>query len=192
MKTVCRPSRFPFQPTGWKVCCIASDQTSLVTHSYDLLEQQVRELLAGETDLIANAANFAAFVYYELPEVNWAGFYFMTPHGDLLLGPFCGRPACMRLRRGRGVCSAAVERRATVVVDDVTTFDGHVACDTDSRSELVVPLIDESEMRGVFDLDSPRVARFTIADRDGIERLVRIFSASVRWPKLAERSTRPT
>jgi L-methionine (R)-S-oxide reductase len=164
----------------------------LVTPAYDLLEQQLRELFAAESDLIANAANFAAFVYHELPDVNWAGFYFMTRDSDLLLGPFCGRPACVRLPRGRGVCGAAVERRATIVVDDVAAFDGHIACDNSSRSELVVPLIDESEIRGVFDLDSPQAARFTCADRDGIERLVRVFSASVRWPQPAERSTPPT
>jgi L-methionine (R)-S-oxide reductase len=163
-----------------------------VTASYDLLEQQARGLLANERDLIANAANFAAFVYHELPDVNWAGFYFITPAGDLLLGPFCGRPACVRLPRGRGVCGAAVERRETMIVDDVTAFDGHIACDTASRSELVVPLIDGSEVRGVFDIDSPRAARFTAADRDGIERLVRVFSASARWPTPAERSMRPT
>lgn len=163
-----------------------------MTPSYDLLEQQLRELLAGESDLIANAANFAAFVYHELPDVNWAGFYFTTPDRDLLLGPFCGRPACVRLPRGRGVCGAAVERRATVVADDVTAFDGHIACDIASRSELVVPLMRESEIVGVFDLDSPRVARFTPADRDGIERLVQVFSASVRRPKTAERSAPPT
>jgi L-methionine (R)-S-oxide reductase len=135
----------------------ASDQTPLVTASYGLLEQEVRELLAGESDLIANAANFAAFVYHELPDVNWAGFYFATLDGDLLLGPFSGRPACVRLPRGRGACGAAVERRATVMVDDVSAFDGHIACDVASRSELVVPLIDGSEVRGVFDIDSPRV-----------------------------------
>jgi L-methionine (R)-S-oxide reductase len=163
----------------------------VVTPSYDVLEGQARELLAGESDLIANAANFAAFLYQELADVNWAGFYFLTPDGDLLLGPFCGRPACVRLPRGRGVCGAAVERGATLVVDDVMAFDGHIACDAASRSELVVPLIDGSEIRGVCDVDSPRAARFSAADRDGIERLVQIFTASVRWPTPAERSTRP-
>lgn len=163
-----------------------------MSNSYDLLEGQARELLAGETNLITNAANFAAFVYHELPDVNWAGFYFATTDGDLLLGPFCGRPACTRLPRGRGVCGTAVERRAIVVVDDVTAFDGHIACDTASRSELVVPLVHESEIVGVFDIDSPRVGRFTAADREGVERLMKVFSASVRWPRSAERSARPT
>lgn len=167
------------------------DQTLLVASLYELLERQARELLAGERDLIANAANFAAFIYHELPDINWAGFYFTTPDGDLLLGPFCGRPACIRLPRGQGVCGAAIERRATVLVDDVTAFDGHIACDAASRSELVVPLMEGSEIAGVFDLDSMRVARFTAADREGIERLVRVFSASVRWPQAAERSMPP-
>jgi L-methionine (R)-S-oxide reductase len=163
-----------------------------VPASYDLLERQVRELLGGERDLIANAANFAAFVYHELPDVSWAGFYFTTRDGDLLLGPFCGHPARVRLPRGRGVCGAAVERRDTVVVDDVDAFDGHIACDVASRSELVAPLLDGSEVRGVFDIDSPRAARFGAADRAGIERLVRVFSASVQWPTPAERSVPPT
>ncbi len=192
IETLYRLRRFPFQPAGWKVRRTASGQTLLVSAAYDLLERQARELLGGENDLIADAANFAAFIYHELPDVNWAGFYFMTPDGDLLLGPFCGRPACVRLPRGQGVCGAAVERRATLVVDDVTAFDGHIACDAASRSELVVPLADGSEIYGVFDIDSPRVARFTAADRDGIERLVRVFSASVRRPKPAERSVPPT
>jgi L-methionine (R)-S-oxide reductase len=183
---------FPFQPNGWKVCRTASDQTRFVAPAYDLLERQAGELLAGERDLVANAANFAAFVYHELPDVNWAGFYFLTQDGDLLLGPFCGPPACVRLPRGRGVCGAAVERRDTVVVDDVAAFDGHIACDAASRSELVVPLLDGSDVRGVFDVDSPQLARFNAADGAGIERLVRVFSASVRWPRTTERSTPPT
>jgi L-methionine (R)-S-oxide reductase len=144
--------------------------------SYDLLERQVRELLSGESDYIANAANFASFVYHELPDVNWAGFYFLEASGDLVLGPFAGRPACTRLASGRGVCGAAAIARETVVVDDVTTFSDHIACDAASRSEIVVPLFERDGVYGVFDIDSPSPARFSPRDRAGIERLVRAFS----------------
>ncbi len=150
---------------------------------YDLLERQVRELLAGETDFVASAGNFAAFLYHELPDVNWAGFYLATPSGELVLGPFAGRPACTRLAPGRGVCGAAAARRATLVVEDVAAFVDHIVCDAASRSEIVVPLFDRGTLWGVFDCDSPWLARFSAADRVGIERLVRAFSDSVRAPE---------
>lgn len=150
--------------------------------SYELLEQQLRELLSGESDFVANAANFAAFLYLELPDVNWAGFYLVTTAEELVLGPFCGRPACTRIPSGEGVCGAAASRRATVVVDDVAAFAGHIACDSASRSEIVVPLFVDGTFAGVFDCDSPAPARFTEVDRAGIERLVEIFSESVRAP----------
>jgi L-methionine (R)-S-oxide reductase len=150
-------------------------EASGMSVSYDLLERQVRELLSDETDFIANAANFASFVYHELPDVNWAGFYFLQPTGELVLGPFAGRPACTRLAAGRGVCGAAAVTRATVVVDDVTTFSDHIACDAASRSEIVVPLFAQHEIYGVFDVDAPTPARFSAHDRAGIERLVRAF-----------------
>jgi GAF domain-containing protein len=153
--------------------------------SYDLLERQVRELLSGESDYIANAANFASFVYHELPDVNWAGFYFLDAAGDLVLGPFAGRPACTRLAKGRGVCGAAAIARETVVVDDVTTFTDHIACDAASRSEIVVPLFTREEVYGVFDIDSPSPARFSPRDRSGIERLVRAFIEAVPHPHRA-------
>jgi len=153
--------------------------------SYDLLERQVRALLAGERDFIANAANFAAFVGHELPDVNWAGFYLATPSQDLLLGPFWGRPACARLPAGRGVCGAAASRRATVVVDDVAAFADHIVCDTASRSEIVVPLAMAGNFAGVFDCDSPLPARFGESDREGIERLVRSFTESTQPPPAA-------
>jgi L-methionine (R)-S-oxide reductase len=146
---------------------------------YEHLERQVRELLRDETDFTANAANFAAFVYHEVPQVNWAGFYLTTPAGDLVLGPFCGRPACTRIAAGRGVCGAAAARRVTIVVDDVSQFGDHIACDTASRSEIVVPLLRNGELHAVFDCDSPHLARFTEADRIGIERLVRAFGDSI-------------
>ncbi len=155
---------------------------------YALLEQQVRALLAGERDFIANAANFAAFVYHELPDVNWCGFYLASsPDQDLVLGPFSGRPACVRLPAGRGVCGAAASRGSTFVVDDVAAFADHIVCDTASRSEIVVPLTIGGAFAGVFDCDSPRLARFTDGDRDGIERLVRAFSESVHPPPAAVR-----
>lgn len=155
---------------------------------YTLLEAQVHALLGGERDLIANAANFAAFVYHELPDVNWCGFYLaQSASDDLLLGPFCGRPACVRLPAGRGVCGAAASRGSTVVVDDVNAFGDHIVCDTASRSEIVVPITIDGAFAGVFDCDSPKQARFTNADRDGIERLVRAFTESVRPPPTSER-----
>jgi GAF domain-containing protein len=155
---------------------------------YALLEEQVRALLAPERDFIAGAANFAAFVYYELPDVNWCGFYLATsPNNDLVLGPFSGRPACVRLPAGRGVCGAAAARGATVVVDDVNSFADHIVCDTASRSEIVVPLKINGAFAGVFDCDSPKSARFTDADREGIERLVRAFSESVHPPPTSAR-----
>lgn len=150
--------------------------------SYDLLERQVRELVADESDFIANAANFAAFAFHELPDVNWTGFYRLLPSAELLLGPFCGRPACVRLPADRGVCAAAAQRRATVVVDDVSAFAGHIVCDTASRSEIAVPLFAGERVVGVFDCDSPSLARFADADRMGIERLVRAFSELARPP----------
>ncbi len=152
------------------------------TASYELLERQLRGLLEGERDFVANAANFAAFLYHELPDVNWTGFYLTTPTEELVLGPFCGRPACTRLPPGRGLCGIAASRRATLVVDDVTAFADHIACDAASRSEIVVPLFIDGTFAGVFDCDSPTPARFNDADRAGIERLVRLFSESVRPP----------
>jgi L-methionine (R)-S-oxide reductase len=150
---------------------------------YELLERQVRELLAGESDFVASAGNFSALVYYEVPDVNWAGFYLVTPQGGLVLGPFAGPPACTHLAPGRGVCGACVARRATLVVDDVAAFPDHIVCDLGSRSEIVVPLFAGDVLWGVFDCDSPRLARFSETDRAGIERLVRAFSDSAPVPE---------
>jgi GAF domain-containing protein len=155
---------------------------------YTLLEQQVRALFGEERDFIANAANFAALLYHELPDVNWCGFYLArSADADLMLGPFCGRPACVRLPAGRGVCGAAVARRSTVVVDDVDAFADHIACDMASRSEIVVPLTIDGAFAGVFDCDSPNAARFSDDDRAGIERLVGAFSESVSLPPASGR-----
>jgi GAF domain-containing protein len=141
---------------------------------YASLAQQLTGLLHGEPDAIANAANMSALLYDLLPDLNWAGFYFMRGAG-LVLGPFQGKVACVRIPVGRGVCGTAVERRASVVVPDVHAFPGHIACDSASRSELVVPLIKDGKVWGVLDLDSPHPERFDEDDRAGCERLVQIY-----------------
>jgi L-methionine (R)-S-oxide reductase len=147
--------------------------------AYAELAEQLAALIADEPDFIANAANMAALVYHGLPDLNWAGFY-LARDDELVLGPFQGKPACVRIPWGRGVCGTAAARRAAIVVRDVDAFPGHIACDAASRSELVVPLLRDGEAVGVFDLDSPRLARFDDGDRVGIERLVAIFLAHHR------------
>jgi L-methionine (R)-S-oxide reductase len=141
---------------------------------YRDLADQLRALLAGEPDRIANAANMAALIYHGLPDLNWAGFYFRQDQ-ELVLGPFQGKPACVRIPLGDGVCGTAASRGFTVLVPDVHNFPGHIACDPTSRSELVVPMIEHGEVSGVLDLDSPLVGRFDEADRAGCERLVALF-----------------
>lgn len=142
---------------------------------YASLAEQARGLLAGEPDRIANAANFAALVYHGLPTLNWAGFYFHDGT-ELVVGPFQGQPACVRIPIGKGVCGTAAITRATQVVADVEAFPGHIACDAASRSEIVVPLIDgNGELIGVFDVDSPITDRFDDDDRAGMEALCRVF-----------------
>jgi L-methionine (R)-S-oxide reductase len=147
---------------------------------YDLLIAQADALLADEDDFIANAGNFAAFIYNELPDINWAGFYFLVRSGDLVLGPFQGKAACSRLAAGRGVCGAAVTQDEVVVVDDVHAFADHIVCDSASASEIVLPLRNEHGLCGVFDIDSPVKGRFTPADREGIERLIAVFLSRTR------------
>jgi GAF domain-containing protein len=141
---------------------------------YRDLARQLEALIAGEPDPIANAANTAALIYHELPNLNWAGFYFRTG-AELVLGPFQGKPACVRIPIGQGVCGAAAAQGTTVLVPDVRNFPGHIACDPDSRSELVVPLIEDGRVLGVLDLDSPLPARFDELDRDGCEQLVALL-----------------
>ena len=141
---------------------------------YRELAAQLKALLAGEADRIANAANMAALIYHGLPDLNWAGFYFRQG-GELVLGPFQGKPACVRIALGNGVCGTAASRGATVLVRDVHHFPGHIACDPTSRSELVVPLIEGGEVSGVLDLDSPLIARFDEIDQTGCEQLVALF-----------------
>ena len=141
---------------------------------YASLAQQLTGLLEGEPDMIANAANMSALIYQFLPDLNWAGFYFMRGEG-LVLGPFQGKTACVRIAVGRGVCGTAVAQKASIVVPDVHAFPGHIACDSASRSELVVPLIKDGRVIGVLDLDSPNPNRFDEEDREGCERLVQIY-----------------
>ncbi|HEX9207526.1 MAG TPA: GAF domain-containing protein [Steroidobacteraceae bacterium] len=153
---------------------------------YAELEASLRALLAGETDLIASAANMSALLYWSLPDLNWVGFYLVdAASGDLLVGPFQGKPACVRIPLGRGVCGTAAAERRTVLVQDVHQFPGHIACDSASNSEVVVPVIAEGRLLGVLDLDSPLPGRFDAADAKGLEALVEVF---VQKTKRGDRS----
>jgi L-methionine (R)-S-oxide reductase len=153
----------------------ASPATKAGLHS-DLI-QQARALLDGERDLTANAANLAALIFHSLPGLNWAGFYWMKD-GGLVLGPFQGKPACVRIALGKGVCGTAARERRTIVVPDVHEFPGHIACDSASRSEVVVPIVDRGNVVGVLDLDSPLAARFDDSDARALEQVVGVFVAS--------------
>lgn len=144
--------------------------------TYRELAGRLEALLDGERDAVANAANTAALIYDALPALNWAGFYFLK-EGELVLGPFQGKPACVRIAVGKGACGTAVAERRSLLVEDVHAFPGHIACDAASRSELVVPLLRDGEPIGVLDLDSPELARFDATDQAGIERLAAIYVA---------------
>ena len=146
---------------------------------YSDLLSQTKGLLHDEHDLVANAANFSALLYHSLPDVNWVGFYFMKD-GELLVGPFQGKPACVHIALGKGVCGTAAQSRKTQLVPDVNAFPGHIFCDGDSRSELVVPLIHKGEVLGVLDLDSPKLARFDVEDQQGLEALAKVFLDALR------------
>jgi L-methionine (R)-S-oxide reductase len=141
---------------------------------YSEVSEQIDGLLSGEIDVIANLANAAALIYHILPSLNWAGFY-LARGSELILGPFQGKPACVRIPIGRGVCGAAALRRQSVLVPDVHAFPGHIACDAASRSELVVPLVRDDRLIGVLDLDSPLPARFDAVDQAGCEALVAVI-----------------
>lgn len=141
---------------------------------YAQLLEQARGLLHGERDRIANAANLSALVYHALPDLNWVGFYFFDG-AELVVGPFQGLPACVRIPLDKGVCGAAARTRTTQRVEDVNAFPGHIACDSASRSELVVPLYDGEALLGVFDLDSPLPGRFDVEDQQGLEAVARAF-----------------
>ena len=149
---------------------------------YDLLVRQVTSILEGERDLTANASQFSALVYDTIADLNWAGFYFTVPSkkgegNDLLVGPFQGKPACARIPFGRGVCGATAVKRETIVVADVHAFPGHIACDSASASEIVIPVLKDDRLTGVFDIDSPKPDRFSDEDRAGLEAMLAAFVA---------------
>ena len=155
------------------------DLSSSSTHIPDLAKPalyasviaQTRALLEGERDAIANFANTSSLLFHSLPDLNWVGFYLLKD-GELVVGPFQGRPACVRIALGKGVCGTAAARRATVIVANVHEFEGHIACDSASNSEIVVPLVRGNELIGVLDLDSPKLARFDAEDQAGLEKVV--------------------
>jgi len=157
--------------------------TSAVSDSadYATLQLELRGLLHDERDWLANLANTAALLRLRLPQLNWVGFY-LWRGGELVLGPFQGKPACIRIRRGKGVCGSAAARRETLVVTDVHEFPGHIACDPASASEMVIPLQRAGRQFGVLDLDAPVKARFDLTDREGLEALVKILLQGADWP----------
>ena len=150
---------------------------------YGALSKSLESLLEGETDALANLANASGLLADALERINWCGFYLLR--GDeLVLGPFQGKPACVRIALGKGVCGTAAQRREALVVPDANAFPGHIACDAASRSEIVIPILQDGRLRGVLDVDSPETHRFDDEDRKGLEELVRILTPRVRWESL--------
>jgi len=159
---------------------VLPDPSRSPAEHYAELARVLASLMHAERDALANCANFAALVYHGLEDVNWAGFYRLRD-GELVVGAFQGKPACVRIALGRGVCGTAAAERRTVLVPDVHAFAGHIACDAASRSEIVVPLLHGDRLLGVLDLDSPRPGRFTTADAAGLEILARQLVAGSDW-----------
>ena len=155
---------------------VAAKTASPKSKLYANLVVQLLSLLKGEHDLVANAANFSALLFNSLPNVNWAGFYFLQGE-ELVLGPFQGNPACVRIPMGKGVCGVAAQQCETIIVPNVHEFPGHIACDVASNSEIVVPLFDGERILGVLDLDSPTIGRFDDQDAEGLNELVTVFVA---------------
>jgi len=153
---------------------LAKQETASKADMYSHLASQLRSLLEGERDFIANAANVTSLLYHALPDLNWAGFYLLK-EGELVLGPFQGKPACVRIGMGKGVCGTAAQQRQTILVDNVHEFPGHIACDSESNSEIVLPLVKDGELLGVLDLDSPVLGRFDEQDARGLNELAAIF-----------------
>jgi L-methionine (R)-S-oxide reductase len=152
---------------------------------YEELAAQARALMSDEQDRIANAANFSSLVFHSLPDLNWVGFYFYDGQ-ELVVGPFQGKPACVRIALGKGVCGTAAQTRKTQVVYDVHQFAGHIACDSASQSEIVVPLItQDGSLIGVWDVDSPMIGRFDEADARGMEALCKVF-VELAWNRASQ------
>jgi L-methionine (R)-S-oxide reductase len=144
---------------------------------YRIVAEQLQSLIRAESDWIANLANAAALIFQSVPDLNWAGFYLLKDD-ELVVGPFQGKVACVRIQIGKGVCGTAAEQRKTVIVPDVHEFPGHIACDSASRSEIVVPLIRQGELIGVLDLDSPSLGRFDDEDAVGLEAVATVLVGS--------------
>lgn len=162
---------------AWKDTPYPADQAEL----YRLMDAQLGALMEGERDALPNMANASALIYQALEKVNWAGFY-LYRQGMLVLGPFQGKPACIRIPLGRGVCGTAAQSRGTQLVANVHDFPGHIACDADSQSEIVIPLILGDRLLGVLDLDSPIPSRFDEKDRAGLEKLAKRLVNGCDWP----------
>lgn len=162
---------------AWKDTAYPADQAEL----YRLMDAQLGALMEGERDALPNMANASALIYHALENVNWAGFY-LYRQGMLVLGPFQGKPACIRIPLGRGVCGTAAQSRRTQLVANVHDFPGHIACDADSQSEIVIPLIQGGRLLGILDLDSPIPSRFTENDRAGLEELAKRLVNGCDWP----------
>jgi len=166
----------PTKKTSKKLKAAPTSKNNVKPKLYASLVVQLLSLLKGEHDFIANAANFSALLFSSLPNVNWAGFYFLKDD-ELVLGPFQGNPACARIPMGKGVCGVAAQRLETIIVPNVHEFPGHIACDVASNSEIVVPLFDGERLIGVLDLDSPTIGRFDDQDAEGLNELVTVFVA---------------
>ncbi|WP_404340247.1 GAF domain-containing protein [Pseudoalteromonas mariniglutinosa] len=147
---------------------------------YQSLVKQTESLIAGESNIIANMANMSALLFTSLEDINWAGFYLVDSPSELVLGPFQGNPACIRIPVGKGVCGVAAQTRETQLVTDVHAFAGHIACDAASNSEIVIPIFMNGEVFAVLDIDSPSLARFDMDDQAGLEALVKCFEANLQ------------
>lgn len=163
------------------------DRSAPKRELYDALAASLEALIGDEADALANLANAAALIWEALPEINWAGFYLLrrgeggSEKDELVLGPFQGRPACVRIAMGKGVCGTAAAKRETLVVPDVNAFPGHIACDAASRSEIVVPLVANGRLAGVLDVDAPKENRFDEEDRRGLQNVARVLISRVNW-----------
>lgn len=162
--------------SAWQEMTYPTDKQAM----YELLEEQLKALMEGERDRIANLANMSALLFQALQQINWAGFYLLK-EGMLVLGPFQGNPACIRIPIGRGVCGTAAKTGQTQLVKDVHLFPGHIACDAQSQSEIVIPLFKDGALLGVLDIDSPVKARFDHQDQSGLERLAQYLVAGCDW-----------